>query len=115
MLFTVGFHSWVVRIGDGNYMIPERISMDEDLRHIGALFIHSFQLLRYNVLTLGEFEYIFDAVDDFEGVAFQELTDVTGVEPTLRVLGLLSQGRVSEIPNENTGPAQEDFPLGVWF
>ena len=115
MLFTVRFNSWVVRMSNGNYMIPERISVDEDLRDIDALFIHSFELLRYNVLTLGEFEDIFDAVDDFEGVAFQELADVTGVEPTLRVLGLLSQGRVSEIPNENRGSTKENFPLGVWL
>ena len=115
LLFTVGFDSWVVRMRDGNYMIPEGVSVDEDLRDIDALFIHSFELLRYNVLTLREFEDIFDAVDNFEGVAFQELADVTGVEPTLRVLGLLSQGRVSEIPNENRGSTQEYFPLGVWF
>jgi hypothetical protein len=81
-------------------MIPEGVSVDEDLRDIGALFIHSFKLLRYNVLTLGKLEDIFDAVDNFVGIAFQELADVTGVKPTLRVLGLLSQCRVSEVPNE---------------
>ena len=66
----MGFHSWVVRMCDGNYMIPEGVSVDEDLSDIRALFINSFQLLRYNVLTLRKFEDIFDAVDDFEGVAF---------------------------------------------
>jgi hypothetical protein len=50
---------------DGNYMIPEGVPVDEDLRDIGALFVHTFQLLRNNVLTLGKFEDIFDTIDDF--------------------------------------------------
>ena len=61
----MGFDSWVVRMRDGNYMIPEGVPVDEDLRDIGALFVHTFQLLRNNVLTLGKFEDIFDTIDDF--------------------------------------------------
>lgn len=52
ILLTEVFEDGVLGEGDGDDVVPEGVSMDKDLSDKWALLVHSFQLLRHNVLAL---------------------------------------------------------------
>jgi hypothetical protein len=52
ILLTEVFKDGVLGEGNGNNVVPQRVSMDKDLSDERALLVDSFQLLRHNVLAL---------------------------------------------------------------
>jgi hypothetical protein len=79
LLLTIGLQSGMIWESYGYDMIPQGVSMDEDLRNIGALLVDSLKLLRHNVLTLREFEDVLDAINDLQGFALNKLSYISGM------------------------------------
>jgi hypothetical protein len=76
--------------------------MDEDLRNVLTLLVHSFKLLRDYVFSLAEFEDILNAIDDFKRPSWQnELTHIACIEPAIFVFGLCGKDWILKIANKD--------------
>lgn len=100
----------------GDYVVPERVSMNEDLRNELTLLIHSLKLLGNYVLTLAEFEDVLDAVNDLKRASGEnELAHISSIEPAVLVNGLRCEDCVFEISGKDGWASKKDFSLWIRF
>ena len=76
------------------------VSVNENLSDVGRLAQLLLNLVRSDVLTLGKLENVLLTIYDLKGTVGKEGTDVTGVNPTLGINGLLGLFWMTEITLE---------------
>jgi hypothetical protein len=78
----------------------KRVSVNEDLCHIGRLSYLGFDFVWNDILSLGKLEDVLLAINNFQATSLSELANISSVHPTIAVNSGLCNIRLSVIPLE---------------
>ena len=87
------------------------LAADHQLFDVNGLFELVFHGLGCDVFAPGGFENLFFAVRDFEVALRRQGSDIAGMEPTIGVDHLSSEGFVFVIPLHDIGPFAQDLTV----
>mmetsp|Transcript_7586 Transcript_7586/g.21562 ORF Transcript_7586/g.21562 Transcript_7586/m.21562 type:complete len:230 (-) Transcript_7586:1425-2114(-) len=105
--------NFLVRYNDGHQESLETVPMDEGLSHPLALNEDILDLLRGNVLALGKLKDVLLPIDDLETAVRQDSADITRVEPSVLIDGILGLLLLLVVANKACRGAHTQFPPRV--